>query len=229
MRSIKDRADLILETIIGKEELKSLLINEDISIIKGGLYQVGKSTSDIYKVINFGYNDKSISDINHSQILIPSSSFNKPFHSIENDEDKYLQVYIYWKYKNLDKNDSITNHNNFVNCNEKILMAIYKLFKKDSIFEIRYDFEEFNGVATRFYKFGFRERNSNSQWRFTASDFDISKNDCFWNSFADFICSRYAIYVSSENLKNDYSNIIDNLPEQIPFKEFEERYYKIKY
>lgn len=228
MRSLKDRVILILETIIGKEELALLLENEEVAILKGSFYNSDKQ--EMVKSISFGYNDKSITDTNHSKgVTSFSNAFNQPLSSIENDESKYLQVYINWKYKSLDKKDFFKEHNFFVDLNEQILLPVYKMFEKDSIFELRYDFEEFGGVATRFYKFGFRTREGRVKFKFISSCFNLVEDPYFWTSLSDFIGSRYAVYVSADMLKEDYSNIIDSLPQQIPWEEFEKRYSDPEY
>jgi hypothetical protein len=229
MRSLKDRVMLLLEKIVGKEELKSLLDNEQAAILQGGLYTM--SNSEMIKTVRIGYNEKSLANSNHSGSLIINDSnvFKKPFSNIENDESKYLQVYIYWKSKSYDKNDYVKDRNDMVNFNKDILLSVYKMFDIDSVFEITYDFEEFEGVSTRFYKLGFRKRGDLVNFRFISSNLNLHDDPYFWNSLSDFICSRYAVYLSADMLKDDYSNIIDSLPPQIPWEEFENRYSDSKY
>jgi hypothetical protein len=224
MRTLQERAISLLETIVGREELNSLLANEQATIFQGGLYTM--SHSDLVKSVHIGYHDKSLTDINHSgfSILPNSNSFKKSFSAIENDESKYLQVYIEWKSKSYDKNDYVKDHNEMVTVNNDILLSVYKMFDRDSVFEVRYDFEEFEGVATRFYKFGFRKRGDIVKFKFISSTLNLQDDPYFWNTLSDFISSRYAVYVPSELLKTDYASIIEGLPEQIAWSEFEARY-----
>ena len=98
------------------------------------------------------------------------------------------------------------------------------MFDEDSIFEVKYDFEEFGGVATRFYKFGFRLRGGRVKFQFISANINLADDPYFWQSLADFIGSRYAVYVPAELLKTDYASIIDGLPEQIAWEEFEAGY-----
>lgn len=224
MRSLHDRAVLLLETIIGKEELAEMLKNETGAILQGGFYSLGHS--DMQKCIRFGYSNNSLSN---GSGLSYFNQFKTPFSTIENDENKYLRVYVEWKNKSYDINNWIDDHNSLVTINKDILSSVFKMFEEDSVFEVKYDFEEFEGVATRFYKFGFRLRGGRVKFQFISANLDLTNDSYFWKTLSDFIASRYAVYVPADLLKLDYSNIIDGLPEQIAWSEFEERYADPQY
>jgi len=227
MRSLQERAVLLLETILGKEELETMLSNESAAILQGGLYVLYHS--EMQKCVHFGYTDNSLTHRNRPRSMTPSNAFKTPLSTIENDESKYLRVYIDWKTKSFDKNNWIEDHNAIVDTNNDIVMAVYKMFEEDSVFEVKYDFEEIGGVATRYYKFGFRLRAGRVKFQFISANTNLSDDPYFWQSLADFIGSRYAVYVPADLLKTDYANIIDSLPEQIAWSEFEARYSDPQY
>ena len=223
MRSLQDRVVLLLEAIVGKEELAIMLSNETGAILQGGFYALNHS--DMNKCIYLGYTDNSLTHRNRPGSVSPhSNSFKTPLSTIENDESKNLRVYIDWKTKSFDKNNWVEDHNDLVTVNNDILMKVFNMFDEDSIFEVKYDFEEFGGVATRFYKFGFRLRGGRVKFQFISANINLADDPYFWQSLADFIGSRYAVYVPAELLKTDYASIIDGLPEQIAWEEFEARY-----
>lgn len=222
MRTIQDRVVLLLEAIVGKEELATMLGNETGAILQGGFYALYHS--DMQKCIHLGYTDNSLTHRNRPRSITPSNAFKTPLSTIENDESKYLRVYIDWKTKSFDKNNWIEDHNALVTVNNDILMKVFNMFEEDSVFEVKYDFEEFGGVATRFYKFGFRLRGGRVKFQFISANLNLTDDPYFWQTLADFIGSRYAVYVPAELLKTDYASIIDGLPEQIAWSEFESRY-----
>lgn len=228
MRSLQDRAILLLETILGKEELETMLKNETGAILQGGFY--ASSRSDMQKCIHFGFTDNSLTHSNRPNSVSPHmNAFKTPLSTIENDESKYLRVYIEWKPKNCDKHNWMVDHNALVDANHDILMAVYKMFEEDSVFDVNYDFEEIDGVATRFYKFGFRLRSGRVKFKFISANTNLAEDPYFWQTVADFIGSRYAVYVPVELLKTDYASIIEGLPEQIAWTEFEARYSDPQY
>ena len=227
MRTIQDRANLLFETILGKEQLQTMLGNETGAILQGGFYALYHS--DMQKCIHFGYTDNSLTHRNRPRSITPSNAFKTPLSTIENDESKYLRVYIDWKTKSFDKNNWIEDHNALVTVNNDILMKVFNMFEEDSVFEVKYDFEEFGGVATRFYKFGFRLRGGRVKFQFISANLNLTDDPYFWQTLADFIGSRYALYVPTELLKTDYAAIIDGLPEQIAWEEFESRYADPQY
>lgn len=227
MRTIQDRAKLLFETILGKEELATMLGNETGAILQGGFYALYHS--DMQKCIHLGYTDNSLTHLNRPRSMTPSNAFKTPLSTIENDESKYLRVYIDWKTKSFDKNNWIEDHNALVTVNNDILMKVFNMFEEDSVFEVKYDFEEFGGVATRFYKFGFRLRGGRVKFQFISANINLADDPYFWQTLADFIGSRYAIYVPAELLKTDYASIIEGLPEQIAWSEFEARYADPQY
>lgn len=227
MRTIQDRAKLLFETILGKEELATMLGNETGAILQGGFYALYHS--DMQKCIHLGCTDNSLTHRNRPRSMTPSNAFKTPLSTIENDESKYLRVYIDWKTKSFDKNNWIEDHNALVTVNNDILMKVFKMFEEDSVFEVKYDFEEFGGVATRFYKFGFRLRGGRVKFQFISANLNLTDDPYFWQTLADFIGSRYALYVPAELLKTDYAAIIDGLPEQISWSEFEGRYADPQY
>lgn len=230
MRSLQERAVLLLETIVGKEELATMLSNESGAILQGGLYTKSSAYADMQKCIHFGFTDNSLTHRNRPSSITPVlTAFKTPFAMIENDESKHLRVYIEWKTKGHDKNDWIEDHNAIVDNNNDILMAVFKMFEEDAVFEVKYDFEEIGGVATRYYKFGFRLRGGRVKYHFVSANTQLSDDSYFWQSLADFIGSRYAVYVPSDLLKTDYASIIDGLPEQIAWSEFEARYADPQY
>jgi hypothetical protein len=222
MRTIQDRVVLLLEAIVGNEELATMLGNETGAILQGGFYALYHS--DMQKCIHLGYTDNSLTHRNRPRSITPSNAFKTPLSTIENDESKYLRVYIDWKTKSFDKNNWIEDHNALVTVNNDILMKVFNMFEEDSVFEVKYDFEEFGGVATRFYKFGFRLRGGRVKFQFISANLNLTDDPYFWQTLADFIGSRYAVYVPAELLKTDYAAIIDDLPEQIAWSEFEARY-----
>lgn len=222
MRTIQDRANLLFETILGKEQLQTMLGNETGAILQGGFYALYHS--DMQKCIHLGYTDNSLTHRNRPRSMTPSNAFKTPLSTIENDESKYLRVYLDWKTKSFDKNNWIEDHNVLVTVNNDILMKVFNMFEEDSVFEVKYDFEEFGGVATRFYKFGFRLRGGRVKFQFISANLNLTDDPYFWQTLADFIGSRYAVYVPAELLKTDYASIIDGLPEQIAWSEFESRY-----
>ena len=222
MRTIQDRVVLLLEAIVGNEELATMLGNETGAILQGGFYALYHS--DMQKCIHLGYTDNSLTHRNRPRSITPSNAFKTPLSTIENDESKYLRVYIDWKTKSFDKNNWIEDHNALVTVNNDILMKVFNMFEEDSVFEVKYDFEEFGGVATRFYKFGFRLRDGRVKFQFISANLNLTDDPYFWQTLADFIGSRYAVYVPAELLKTDYASIIDGLPEQIAWSEFESRY-----
>ena len=222
MRTIQDRVVLLLEAIVGNEELATMLGNETGAILQGGFYALYHS--DMQKCIHLGYTDNSLTHRNRPRSMTPSNAFKTPLSTIENDESKYLRVYIDWKTKSFDKNNWIEDHNALVTVNNDILMKVFNMFEEDSVFEVKYDFEEFGGVATRFYKFGFRLRGGRVKFQFISANLNLTDDPYFWQTLADFIGSRYAVYVPAELLKTDYAAIIDDLPEQIAWSEFEARY-----
>ena len=222
MRTIQDRVVLLLEAIVGNEELATMLGNETGAILQGGFYALYHS--DMQKCIHLGYTDNSLTHRNRPRSITPSNAFKTPLSTIENDESKYLRVYLDWKTKSFDKNNWIEDHNALVTVNNDILMKVFNMFEEDSVFEVKYDFEEFGGVATRFYKFGFRLRGGRVKFQFISANLNLTDDPYFWQTLADFIGSRYAVYVPAELLKTDYAAIIDDLPEQIAWSEFEARY-----
>ena len=227
MRTLQERAIILLETIVGKEELSTMLLNENGAILQGGLYALYHS--DMHKCIHFGYTGNSLTHRNRPRSMTPSNAFKTPLSTIENDESKYLRVYVDWKTKSFDKNNWVEDHNALVTINNDILMKVFNMFEEDSVFEVKYDFEEFGGVATRFYKFGFRLRGGRVKFQFISANLNLADDPYFWQSLADFIGSRYAVYVPANLLKNDYSSIIDGLPKQIDWSEFEARYADPQY
>lgn len=230
MRSLQERAMLLLETIVGKDELATMLLNEDGAILQGGLYTKPSAYADMQKCIHFGFTDNSLTDPNRPSSIHPVlSAFKIPFSMINNDESKHLRVYIDWKTKGHDKHNWYEDHNAIVDINNDVMMAVSKMFEEDSVFELKYDFEEIGGVATRYYKFGFRLRGGRVKYQFISATTNLADDPYFWQSLADFIGSRYAVYVPAELLKTDYVNIIDGLPEQIAWEEFEARYANKQY
>jgi hypothetical protein len=227
MRSLQDRAVLLLETIVGKEELANMLNNESAAILQGGLYALYHS--DMHKCIHLGYTDNSLAYGIRPRSVTPSNAFKTPLSTIENDESRYLRVYIDWKTKSFDKNNWMDDHNAMVTVNNDIVMSVFKMFEEDSVFEIKYDFEEFGGIATRFYKFGFRLRGGRVKFQFISANINLEDDPYFWTTLSDFIGSRYAVYVPTDLLKTDYARIIDGLPEQIAWSEFEARYADPQY
>jgi hypothetical protein len=227
MRTIQDRANLLFETILGKEQLQTMLENETGAILQGGFYALYHS--DMQKCIHLGYTDNSLTHGNRPRSMTPSNAFKTPLSTIENDESKYLRVYIDWKTKSFDQNNWIEDHNALVTVNNDILMKVFNMFEEDSVFEVKYDFEEFGGVATRFYKFGFRLRGGRVKFQFISANLNLTDDPYFWQTLADFIGSRYAVYVPAELLKTDYASIIEGLPEQIAWEEFEARYADPQY
>lgn len=228
MRTLQERAVILLETIVGKEELATMLLNESGAILQGGFYAL--SHSGMLKCVHFGYTDNSLTDSNRPRSITPNvNSFKTPFSTIENDESKYLRVYLDWKTKSHDKNDWVKDHNDIVTINKDILLSVFKMFDEDSVFDVSYDFEEFGGIATRFYKFGFRLRGGRVNFRFISSSTNLEDDPYFWKTLSDFIGSRYAVYVPANLLKNDYASIIDGLPKQIDWSEFEARYADPQY
>lgn len=225
MRSLQERAMLILETILGKEELATMLLNEDGAILQGGFYAKPSAYADMKKLVHFGFTENSLTHRYRPSSINPVlTAFKTPFAMIENDESKYLRVSVHWDTKSHDKNNWYDDHNALVDTNNDILMAVFKMFEEDSVFEVKYDFEEIGGVATRYYKFGFRLRAGRVKYQFVSANTNLADDPYFWQSLADFIGSRYAVYVPAELLKTDYANIIDGLPEQIAWEEFEARY-----
>lgn len=223
MRSLQERAVLLLETIVGKEELATMLSNETGAILQGGFYALYHF--EMKKCIHLGFTDNSLTHRNRPSSISPhSDDFKTPLSSIENNESKYLRVYVDWKTKSFDKNDWFKDHNAMLDVNNDILLSVSKMFEEDSVFEVNYDFEEFGGIATRFYKFGFRLRGGRVKFQFISANINLADDPYFWQTLADFIGSRYAVYVPAELLKTDYSAIIDGLPEQISWSEFESRY-----
>jgi hypothetical protein len=230
MRSLQERAMLLLETIVGKEELATMLLNEDGAILQGGLYTKPSLYADMQKCIHFGFTDNSLIHRNRPSSVMPVlNTFQTPFATIENDESKHLRVYIDWKTRGHDKHNWYEDHNAIVDTNNAILMAVSKMFEEDSVFELKYDFEEIGGVATRYYKFGFRLRGGRVKYQFISANTTLADDPYFWQSLADFIGSRYTVYVPAELLKTDYANIIEGLPEQIAWDEFEARYADKQY
>jgi hypothetical protein len=227
MRSLQERAVLLLETILGKEELETMLSNESAAILQGGLYVLYHS--EMQKCVHFGYTDNSLTNRNRPRSMTPSNAFKTPLSNIENDESKYLRVYIDWKTKSFDKNNWFEDHNAMATVNHDILNSVCKMFEEDSVFEVKYDFEEFGGIATRFYKFGFRLRGGRVKFQFISANIDLEDDPYFWTTLSDFIGSRYAVYVPADLLKTDYASIIDGLPEQIAWSEFEARYVDPQY
>lgn len=228
MRTLQERAVLLLETIVGKEELATMLSNESGAILQGGLYAL--IHSDMHKCVHLGYTENSLTDRNQRRSIMPMvNAFKTPLSTIENDESKYLRVYIDWKTKSLDKNEWFKDHNEMVSVNNDILLSVVKMFEEDSVFELKYDFEEFGGVATRFYKFGFRLRGGRVKFQFISANMNLADDPYFWTTLSDFIGSRYAVYIPEDLLKKDYANIIDELPEQISWSEFEARYADPQY
>lgn len=227
MRTIQDRANLLFETILGKEQLQTMLGNETGAILQGAFYALYHS--DMQKCIHLGYTDNSLTHRNRPRSMTPSNAFKTPLSSIENNESKYLRVYVDWKTKSFDKNDWFKDHNAMLDVNNDILLSVSKMFEEDSVFEVNYDFEEFGGVATRFYKFGFRLRGGRVKFQFISANVNLADDPYFWQTLADFIGSRYALYVPAELLKTDYANIIEGLPEQIAWEEFEARYADKQY
>lgn len=227
MRSLQERAVLLLETIVGKEELATMLSHETGAILQGGFYALYHS--DMQKCIHLGYTDNSLIHRNRPRSMTPSNAFKTPLSTIENDESKYLRVYIDWKTKSFDKNNWFEDHNAMATVNHDILNSVCKMFEEDSVFEVKYDFEEFGGIATRFYKFGFRLRGGRVKFQFISANLNLTDDPYFWPTLADFIGSRYAVYVPAELLKTDYANIIEGLPEQIAWEEFEARYADKQY
>lgn len=225
MRSLQERAMLLLETIIGKEELATMLLNEDGAILQGGFYVKPSAYADMQKCIHFGFTDNSLTHRNKPSSVMPVlNTFQTPFSMIENDESKHLRVYIDWKTKGHDKNNWYEDHNAILDINNDLVMAVSKMFEEDSVFELKYDFEEIGGVATRYYKFGFRLRRGRVKFQFISANINLADDPYFWQTLADFIGSRYAVYVPADLLKTDYAAIIDGLPEQISWEEFEARY-----
>jgi hypothetical protein len=227
MRSLQERAVLLLETIVGKEELATMLSNESAAILQGGLYALYHS--DMQKCIYLGYTDNSLTHRNRPRSMTPSNAFKTPLSIIENDESKYLRVYIDWKTKSFDKNNWFEDLNAMGSANSGILNSVLKMFEEDSVFEVKYDFEEFGGIATRFYKFGFRLRGGRVKFQFISANINLEDDPYFWTTLSDFIGSRYAVYVPAELLKTDYASIIAGLPEQIACEEFEARYADPQY
>lgn len=227
MSSLQERAVLLLETIVGKKELATMLSNESAAILQGGLYVLYHS--EMQKCVHFGYTDNSLTHRNRPRSMTPSNAFKTPLSTIENDESKYLRVYIDWKTKSFDKNNWFEDHNAMATVNHDILNSVCKMFEEDSVFEVKYDFEEFGGIATRFYKFGFRLRGGRVKFQFISANIDLENDPYFWTTLSDFIGSRYAVYVPAELLKTDYAAIIDGLPEQIAWSEFEARYADPQY
>lgn len=230
MRSLQERAMLILETILGKEELATMLLNEDGAILQGGFYVKPSAYAEMQKCVHFGFTDNSLTHRNRPSSITPVlTAFKTPFSMIENDESQHLRVYIDWKTKGYDKHNWYDDHNALVDTNNDILMAVFKMFEEDSVFEVKYDFEEIGGVATRYYKFGFRLRAGRVKYQFVSANTNLVDDPYFWQSLADFIGSRYAVYVPAELLKTDYANIIEGLPEQIAWEVFEARYADKRY
>ncbi len=222
MLTLKERIIALTEVIVGKEQLDQMLKDESAVFLKGGFYTF--YNNDLVKNISFNFNSRSLSDIHHITTVSFFKCFNEALSNIQNEENQYLQVLINWKYKSHAASDWIKDHNTMVESNENILMSIFKMFDPEYQFTLRSDFEEFKGVVTKFYRFGFQPRQGRMTFEFTSTSFDLSTDVAFWNSVSDFIGSRYAVYVPSRLLQTDYENIINNLPEQIAWSVFEERY-----
>lgn len=229
MRSLQDRAVMLLETIFGKEELANLLSSEHGAILQGGFFI--NEHFEMFKCVNFGYHDRSLTSPYRagSVSAFRGNSFQTPLSSIENDESQYLRVNVKWKTKSYDQAKWFEDHNHLIDMNEDIFKSLAKLFDEDSVMDLAYDFEEFGGIATRFYTFGFRLRGGRVNFRFISSSTNLSDDPYFWNTLSSFIGSRFAVYVPADMLKADYSNIIDELPEQIAWSEFEARYADPRY
>jgi len=227
MFTLKDRLIALTEVIVGKEKLEQMLKDETAVFLKGGFYTF--YNNDFVKNISFGFNKRSLADIHHIPTVSSFTCFKESLPSIQNEEDQYLQVSINWKYQSHAATDWIQEHNAMAESNDKILMSIFKMFDPEYLFTLRSDFEEFKGVVTKFYHFGFRPRQGRMTFEFTSKSFDLSTDVAFWNSVSDFIGSRYAVHVPAALLQADYDNIIDNLPEQIAWSVFEERYNDKRY
>lgn len=229
MRTLQDRAILLLNTIIGEKELESMLSSENAVLLQGGLFI--KEHFEMFKAVNFGYHDRSLTSpyLAGSVSPVGGNSFQTPFSSLENDESQYLRVNVRWKTKSYDQAKWFEDHNRLIDMNEGIFKSLATLFDEDSVMDLTYDFEEFGGIATRFYTFGIRPRGGRVNFKFIAANTNLSDDPYFWNSLSIFIGSRYAVYVPAEALKADYAKIINELPDQIPWSEFEARYADKQY
>lgn len=210
MRTIQDRAIQLLEVIFGKEQLESMIADETGAILQGGFFVF--CNDKMQKSINFGYADISFVDYDsHRSIIQGVNSFSSPFSRIENDENKYLAVSIDWDTKSHDIHNWWEDHNALVEKNNDIILSIATLFEGDLVMDMKYAFEEFQGKATRFYKFGFRPRSGRVEFSFFASNLNLSTDTYFWNCLSYFLKSRYNIAVSTETLQSDYKSIISKL------------------
>lgn len=221
MRTVKDRVLLLVNSIIGQPEFSELLENEDVCFFNGGLLQKDIS-HDAVRCMEFGFNDKSLLDVNH-HCLIPfkESTFYQPFHKIENDETKRLQVAVKWNPSNLKKNDWITIHNELAEHNTPLLEKLTLLVGIDyPVLQVRQEFEEFEGQVHRYIKFGIRSRGGNTKYDFMASSVKLDDDVIFWQSVTWFLAQFYSTYVEADVLKNDFDSVIASLPPMVTDDDF---------
>jgi hypothetical protein len=214
MRTVKDRVLLLVNSIIGQSEFSELLENEDVCFFNGALLQKDVSR-DAIRCMEFSLNDKSVLDPNNHFL----TRFDKPFHKIENDENKYLQVYI--KSNPSPKDDWVTLHNNLAKENTPLLEKLAQLVGLDDpVLQVRQEFEEFKGQVHHYIKFAVRQRGGNAKCHFMSTSNNLTDNMVFWQSVTWYLAQFYATYVKPEDLKNDFDGIIASLPAMVTDDDF---------
>lgn len=221
MRSVQDRIMLILSHF-GKERIETLFKNEDLFFVKGCLFSTDKGGQSCSIVARFCLTDISYASHDFGFDAF-RNRFKSPLANIENDETKILRIdmedrklMLYKSSENLKitKKDFYDNNLDVFNVMNNLVENSDK-----SVFLLKADFEEFDGIVSEFHTLIFRFDNFR-EYHFKTKTLDLKNDDLFLSFFQSFLKDGFNYHVSIEEIKSDFSKVVDNIPTMLEYPEF---------
>ena len=221
MRSVQDRIMLILSHF-GKERIEALFKNEDLFFAKGCLFSTDKGGQSCSIAAHFSLSETSYASHDFAFDAF-RNRFKTPLSNVENDETKILRIEIYDRnlmlYKS-SENLKITKKD-FYDNNLDVFNVMNNLVENNdkSVFLLKADFEEFDGIVSEFHTLIFRFDNFR-EYHFKTKTLDLKNDDLFISFFQSFLKDGFNYHVSIEEIKSDFSKVVDNIPTILEYPEF---------
>jgi hypothetical protein len=204
MRTTQDRINILLSHF-GMDRIRENMLNEELVFTKGAAFSA-RDGDNMTVIATFGFNSKSTRDVNHWFFKPSDIVFKQAFHKIENDESKYLQIYLNHSYDLIHKTDYDKNKALFIK-NIPIFEALSTIFggtmNRISVHEY---FEEFKGVVSNSYEIFIHVTDvfcGSLNVVFNATMADLANDDIFLTSVMEFIKKYCNGVVTIDELKTD--------------------------
>lgn len=207
MRTTQDRINLLLSHF-GMDRIRENMLNEDLFFCKGAAFSSLK-IHEVEVIAQFGFNSESSRDV-HNFLREPTYTiFKEAFHEIENDESKYLKIYLddsdgLIHEDNYDKNEILFIKNVFIF--ETICKMLGGTINRFNRFSVHEHFEEFKGVVSKSYEIFIHVTDifcGSCNVVFNATTEDLANDDIFLTSVIEFIKKYCNGVVTIDELKTD--------------------------